>query len=178
MKKLALIILVFLLIVFFCPSAASAEYEEYELKYDFHYLVQWIASKVEITIDQKKPLPKLRILPQQKVQRLYEEFRNGKSDSGVAGFYDYFENIIYVKDKVDPNKDETLEETIIHELIHYYQHHYPSFFSQDFTCLENFFPYRGCPRQREACKWEKLFRLKHGLMIIDSDLECLTNPQK
>lgn len=173
MKKIILIILIFLLMIFFCPTAALAESTENKLSYDLPYLIKWIAQKRGIEVDPQKPLPKLVFLPQEELQRLYEK-ENGKEDEElIAGFYDHDQIGIYVKDRV--KKGETLEEIIVHELVHYFQRFYPSFFSQDFTCLEKKFPYRGCPRQREACKMEKLFRWEHGLAITSFDLECV-NP--
>ena len=181
MKRIVLVILMFLLIIFFCPSEV---FGEYKLKYDFQYLVGWVARKMEITIDSNKPEPKLKILPEEEILIIYEKKngkyikekeKNGKKiETSLKGFYRPSNFTSYVASET--TESGKLEEAIIHELVHYFQHVYSP--SQNLTCLEDedIFPYRNCPHQREACRIEKLFRLERGLVITDLDLECFANP--
>ncbi len=160
MKKKTWFILAVFTIALILAQPRYALAGDNDLKYAFKYLYKWTASKMEVNLDPKKPVPSLGFASYEEIQKLGEQKFNIKleytTDNGkikitqrLYGFYFPPEKIIYVANDINPNECAPIECMIIHEIVHAIQHIY-----QDFE-------FNSAEREDEAKKIAKIFCREH-----------------
>lgn len=171
MKKFLGVISGVLLLILIIAQEPVTGAEDYKFKYDFQYLFNWVAAKMEIPVSSDKPQPVLKIFSKGEFQGVFQEKTGIKWDPAPPGFYWPPENALYMRSDVNESSDDvTPEEIIVHELVHYFQWNYRSF------KIERGIGILASPWEDEARKIEALFRLNHNLIFRERDLERLIKP--